>query len=304
MLLLLRWVCAWLSQNQVSSPPLNTSVRRTIAICWLGCRNFLLLLAFAVVPYIVGLTAVSVSTPTIAAELAEIQQRGKLIVAVKENLRPLGFRDPQGNLQGFEIDIARRLAEELLGSPDAVEWQPVTNQERLEAVIEGNVDIAVARVTVTASRSRIVDFSPYYYLDGTGLVTKASVQQLSDLAFSKIAVLKDSSTVAVIKYQLPTAHLIGVDSYQEALRLLETEQADAFAGDQSVLTGWVQEYPQYRLLPERLSGEALSVVMPKGLQYVELRTRIDKAIARWQKSGWLQQRAAYWGLPLYNDSIQ
>ncbi|MGL5192033.1 MAG: transporter substrate-binding domain-containing protein, partial [Chroococcales cyanobacterium] len=52
-----------------------------------------------------------------AAELAEIQQRGQLIVAVKDNVRPMGFRAGNGNLQGFEIDIARRLAQELLGSP-------------------------------------------------------------------------------------------------------------------------------------------------------------------------------------------
>ena len=236
--------------------------------------------------------------PLPVAQLEDIKERGKLIVAVKDNVRPLGFTDPQGNLQGLEIDIAKRLAAELLGSADAVILQPVTNQERLEAVTQGVVDIAVARVTVTESRARIVDFSPTYYLDGTGLVTnKPSVQQLGDLALGKIAVLESSGTIAVIKYRLPSAQLIGVDSYQEALSLLEAGSVDAFASDRSVLAGWVQEYPQYRLLPERLSGEALAVAMPKGLQYVELRRRIEEAISRWQESGWLQERAEYWGLP-------
>jgi polar amino acid transport system substrate-binding protein len=127
----------------------------------------------------IGLVGVSLvaPAPVWSAELKEIEQRGQLIVAVKDNLRPLGFRDATGNLQGLEIDIAKRLAEELLGKPDAVVLQPVKNIDRLNVVLEGKVDLAIARVTATASRSRLVDLSRPYYLDGTGLVTKdASIQ--------------------------------------------------------------------------------------------------------------------------------
>lgn len=238
------------------------------------------------------------SASAFAAELEEIVQRGKLIVAVKDNLRPLGFYGDRDNLQGLEIDIARRLAEELVGSAEAVVLKPISNQNRLQAVLDKEVDLVIARVTATPSRSRLVDLSDYYYLDGTGLVTKnSSVRQLSDLKTRKIAVLKNSSTIAVIRAELSDAQLIGVNSYQEALTLLETQKADAFAADNSVLSGWVQEYPQYRQLPVRLSGDALCIVLPKGLQYTSLRDRVNDAIARWQKSGWLRERANYWGLP-------
>ena len=241
---------------------------------------------------------VSLVAPASSAELKEIEQRGKLIVAVKDNLRPLGFRDANGNLQGLEIDIAKRLAEELLGKPDAVVLQPVTNRDRLNIVLEGKVDLAIARVTATNSRSRIVDLSRPYYLDGTGLVTKdASIAQLNDVATKTIAVLKGASTIPLVKYSLPAAKLVGVDSYEEARSLLENGRANAFAADTSVLAGWVQEYPQYRMLAVQLSAEALCVVMPKGLQYIQLQDRVNQAIARWQASGWLAERAAAWGLP-------
>ena len=237
-------------------------------------------------------------SPAVAAELEEILKRGQLMIAVKDNVRPLGFSDQEGELQGLEIDLARRLAQELLGDPQAVIFQPVSNQKRLQIVIDGDVDLAIARVTVTASRNRLVDFSPYYYLDGTGLVIKQSyLQGLQGLARGKIAVLKSSSTIAVIRAQFPQAQLIGVNSYQEALRLLENNAVDAFAGDNSILAGWVQDYPSYRQLPVRLSGEALGVVMPKGLKYASLRDRVNQAIVRWQKSGWLRERATFWGLP-------
>ncbi|MEH1934900.1 MAG: transporter substrate-binding domain-containing protein [Nostoc sp.] len=233
-----------------------------------------------------------------AAQMPEIQQRGYLTVAVKDNLRPLGFRDASGNLQGLEIDLAQRLAVDLVGKAEAVKFKPVANRDRLSVVLDKKVDFAIARVTATESRSRIVSFSVPYYLDSTVLVTKdASVQQLSDLAKRKIAVLNNSSTIAKVRYYVPNAELVGVNSYDEAREGIESNAAVAFAADASVLSGWVQQYPQYRLLPTKLSTEPLSVVMPKGLQYDELRRNVNQAIARYLEEGWLQQRSQYWGLP-------
>ena len=233
----------------------------------------------------------------VASELAEIQARGKFKVAVKDNLRPLSFTNESGNLTGLEIDIARKLAEEILGDSQAVKFIPVSNESRLQVVLDGEVDITIARVAVTTSRSRIVDFSRYYYLDGTGVVTKDSqITQIRNLTDARIAVLENSATIAVIRHKLPNANLIGVSSYQEALELIEANLADAFAGDRSVLTGWTQEHPTYNLLPERLSGAALAIVMPKGLQYQKLRSKINRVMSDWQKSGWLQERIEFWQL--------
>ena len=247
----------------------------------------------------IALLATTISTPQliVAEEWSEIKSRGELKVAVKDNLRPLGFTDEDGNLVGLEIDLARKLAEELLGDAEAVEFVPVTNKERLQVVLNDEVDIAIARVSITTPRARIVDFSPHYYLDGTGIITKnTEIENIGGLTHGKIAVLKNSATIAVVRNKLPNATLIGADSYQEALKLIETKQADAFAGDRSVLKGWIQEYSDYKLLPERLSGVALAIAMPKGLQYKELRSQVNQAIASWKKSGWLQERIEYWGL--------
>lgn len=229
--------------------------------------------------------------------LPAIKSNEKFKIAIKDNVRPLGFRDTDGKLAGLEIDIAHKLAEEILGDQSAVELLPVNNQNRLRVVLEDKVDLAIARVGVTAPRSRVVDFSRHYYLDGTGIVTKnLAIKNLNSLTKSTIVVLKNSATIAVIRYKLPHATLIGVSSYNQALQLIETQQADAFASDRSILTGWIQEYPDYKLLPERLSGSALAIVMPKGLQYKELRSKINQAIAGWQKSGWLAERIKFWEL--------
>lgn len=233
-----------------------------------------------------------------AAEMPEIQQRGYLNIAVKNNLRPLGFTDVSGKLQGLEIDLAVKLSQDLLGKENAVKLKPVANSDRMTVVLNNQVDLTIARVTATSSRARLVSFSVPYYFDGTVLLTKdASAQRMTDFAKRKIAVLKKSSTIAEVKYYIPTAELVGVNSYEEARSLLEKNNCDAFAADASVLSGWVQQYSGYRLLSTKLSTQPLSVVMPKGLQYDELRQRVNEAIARYIANGWLTERIKYWGLP-------
>ncbi|MBW4628398.1 MAG: transporter substrate-binding domain-containing protein [Brasilonema octagenarum HA4186-MV1] len=274
---------------------MDIGCNRSKAGCWLHLlisAVIFLFLTFSIVT--VADTQLSASA---AEEMPEIQRRGYIRIAVKDNLPPLGFRDTNGNLQGLEIDLAKALAADLLGKADAVKLQPVANGDRLSAVLDHKVDLAIARVTATASRSRLVSFSVPYYFDGTVLVTKNTFfQRLSDLSKRKVAVLNNSSTIADVRYYIPNAELVGVDSYQAAFTLLENNSADAFAADASVLSGWVQQYPQYRLLSAKLSTQPLSVVMPKGLQYDPLRRKVNQAIARYINSGWLKQRATYWGL--------
>ena len=235
----------------------------------------------------------------IAVELSEIRDRGHIVVAVKDNRAPLGFLDADGNYAGYEIEIARRLAKELIGDETAVQFVPVRNVERLDAVISERVDIAIAAVTLTEARRRIVDFSYPYYLDGTAFVSLSSeVAALEDLRFGKIAVLDRSSSVPHVRYILPGAQLVGVSSYAEGRALLASGEADAFAGDASVLAGWLQSSREpYRLLPNLLSADPLAVVIPKGDRHDELREEINAALRRWYQEGWLQSRADYWGLP-------
>ncbi|WP_414755739.1 transporter substrate-binding domain-containing protein [Anabaena sp. CCY 9910] len=260
---------------------------------WQIISRLHLILSAIIICFMISATGLAAS----AAELPEIQRRGYITIAVKDNLPLLGFKDANGNLQGLEIDLAKRLAADLLGNADAVKLQPVNNRDRLAVVFNHQVDLAIARVTATESRSRLVSFSVPYYMDGTYLITKdATVQQIHDLAKRKIAVLNNSSTIAEVRYYIPSAELVGVNSYQEAQAAIENNSVAAFAADGSLLSGWVRDNPQYRLLPTKLSTAPLSVVMPKGLQYDELRREVNEAIARYIAQGWLKERISHWSI--------
>jgi len=234
--------------------------------------------------------------------LRQISHRGTLIVGVKENLPPLGYRDSQNQLQGLEIEITRQLAVELLGADATVEFKPLLNQDRLAALLNGEVDLLVARLSVTEARLRLVEFSSPYYIDGTAFLTPASStpehqMRLDDLRQQSVAVLNGSDTIPTVRSLLPDLQLQGVDSYVEAQTLLDAGAVAAIAADASVLTGLTQENPNYALIPTLISAEALGIAMPKGQQYQDLHQQVNQIVERWQTNGWLRQQIAKAGLP-------
>jgi len=238
-----------------------------------------------------------------SAELEQIKKRGYLTIAVKNNLPPLAVQDEESNWYGLEIDIARRLAEEIFGTDTAVKFIPVLNQNRLQVVIDDKVDLTIAHVTANASRYRVVDFSSNYYLDGTGILSSKnnSGNSLTPDSSQKIAVLEGSSAIAVLRNNLPNLQLIGIKTYEEGLNLIRQGTVSGLAGDITVLVGLSQKAPQFKLLNSIYGGYPLAIVMPKGLQYQELRDKINTIMRDLKAEGWLKERAKYWGLPTFDD---
>ncbi len=244
------------------------------------------------------LTLLLVPSTTIAAPLNEIIQRGRLIVAVKDNLAPLGYRDANGTLQGFEIAIAKRLAKDLLGSEQAVVLQPVPNTARLTAVTSGVVDLAIADLTLTENRMRLASFSEPYYRNGTGILTQnPKWNTLQTLYRQTVAVLQPSITLPYLKSALPKARLVGVSSYAAGQKLLETAQVQAMVGDRLILSSLARRNSQYLFFSTSLTVQPLAIALPKGVQYEPLRLRINAAIRQWQQEGWLEAQRQTWGLP-------
>jgi polar amino acid transport system substrate-binding protein len=227
--------------------------------------------------------------PVEAADLERIRQRGWLLVGVLECLPPLACRNAAGEWQGFEVDLARQLAKDLLGAENAVRFTPLRTTQRLEAVIEGQVDLAIAQVGITPSRQRVVRFSPPYYFDATGLLA-APVTRLPDRP--SVAVLQGSRSLETLRASALPFALVPVPDYATARQQLESAQVQAIAADVTVLVGWQQAHPAWTLLPQRLG-----IVTAKGRESDALATVIDRTVRRWQASGQLQTWARRWGLP-------
>jgi polar amino acid transport system substrate-binding protein len=231
-------------------------------------------------------------TPWASAHpLERVKQSGKIKVAISA-------LQPMNRLQGFELDLVHKLAEELFGNAQALELLPARSEERLAWVEEERADMAIAQVSVTPERTKIVDFSLFYYRGGQGFVfsQKMPIQRLSDLKNRKVAVLEKSSSALLLAALLPEAIQVPVMTYQQGFEQVLTGSAQVFTADDHVLLEWLADHPNYRLLPQRMGSYSFAIALPKGLASASWRTWVQSALEKLDRSGWLEERKKHWQL--------
>lgn len=245
--------------------------------------------------------------PGNTADLQTIRDRGFLSVAVHGDRYPLSFRDAAGHWSGFEVEIAQTLALELLGKRDAVKFVSVVNSDRLRVVADGQVDLAIAAITATPSRSRWVAFSAPYYYERSAIVVHDSLPQnrpsqntlvrtIGDLRGQSVAVLKNSSAMDALMSERLGLILVEVESYADGWSKLRSGQVQALVGDRVMVLGAMRKDADLRLLRDEFGLYPMAIAMPKGAQYASFREKVQDVVDRWQRSGWLQEQWQRWNL--------
>lgn len=131
-------------------------------------------LIFAAAALAVAVTAQSADPDA----LERIKQSGKLVVGVKVDYRPFGYRNEKGEMLGLEHDLAADIANRLsaqLGKKIEVEKVVVTAQNRMQFLQQGRIDFMIATMNDTPERRKIIDIiEPNYYASGVNLLTRKS----------------------------------------------------------------------------------------------------------------------------------
>ncbi|MEV0924048.1 glutamate ABC transporter substrate-binding protein [Streptomyces spongiicola] len=98
--------------------------------------------------------------------IEEIKQRGRLIVGIDQNSYRWGYRRADGGLEGFDIDLSRAIARDILGDPEKIVFRAVPTNQRIAALDNGTVDLVVRTMTINCARIRQVAFSTAYFRTG------------------------------------------------------------------------------------------------------------------------------------------
>ena len=159
-----------------------------------------------------------------------IKKRGYIVVGVRSDTRPFGFRDLDGRFQGFDIDLARAIAKHILADPNAVEFIPVTASDRISTLNSGKIDMLIATFSVTDLRRYVVDFSKPYYMAGQAILVRnddeiSSVKQLNG---RRIIAVYGSTGEDSVKMNAPEAIIIG-GGIASAFPLFETAMRQSLA---------------------------------------------------------------------------
>ena len=103
----------------------------------------------------------------------KVLERGKVVVGVKADYKPWGFRDTSGNLVGMEIDMAQDVADAL---GVELELVPVQSSNRMQFLQQGKIDLMIATMSDRADRRKVVGIpEPNYYTSGTNVLAKQGV---------------------------------------------------------------------------------------------------------------------------------
>lgn len=215
---------------------------------------------------------------TASNDLQVIKERGKVIIGVRDDTKPFGYRDENGNLVGFEVDLAKMIAGYLLGDPSKVEFVVVKANDRIGKLNTKRVDFLIATMTVTQQRMKVVDFSNSYFVAGQAVMipTHSQYTSFNELADKRLIVVYGTTGEKSLRNVYPAAKIFAYKSYSEAFEALQKDEADAIVADDTVLLGYVLDHRTVKLLNKRYSREPYAIAFRQGKASQSLRFEVNE----------------------------
>ena len=180
---------------------------------------------------------------------------------------PFGYVDEHGEVQGYDVYFAKRIAKDLLGSEDDVEFIYVEAANRVEYLKAGKVDIILANFTVTDERKEQVDFALPYMKVALGVVSpeESLVTDAEELKGKKLIVVKGTTAETYFTEKYPDITLVKFDEYQEAYDALLDGRGDAFSTDNTEVLAWAIRNKGYTVGIESLGSlDTIAPAVQKG----------------------------------------
>lgn len=130
--------------------------------------------------------------------LAAVKDRGKVVVGVNNALPGFGYVNEEGKYEGFDVDFGKALAAAIFDDPNAIEFRPLSADERFTALQSGDIDVLIRNTTWTTSRDTDngANFGPVTFYDGQGIMVpkKSGIKSLKDLEGARIGVQTGTTT--------------------------------------------------------------------------------------------------------------
>ena len=225
-----------------------------------------------------------------------IKRRGTLVVGVKADYKPFGFRDPSGAIIGLEPDLAADVAKRL---GVKLELVPVISANRIEFLQQGKVDLLIATISDKPERRRVVQaIDPQYYSDFVNvLLPKTS--NITDWAQLKGKPLCATSGAWYNKEVARTygPEIVAFDGSEKPLFALKQGNCLGYLYDQSMLQGKLldEDWKAAYALPLKgiLDAPWIMAVAPGN---TTLQAMVEGTTRDWMKTGLIVDEETKWGI--------
>lgn len=229
--------------------------------------------------------------------LQKVKESGKLVLGLDDTFAPMGFRDEEGNIVGFDIDLAKevanRLGVELVAKP--VDWSSV-----VLSLKKGDVDVVWNGFAINETRKEQVNFTKPYLNNRLMIVKnadRADIKTKDDLKGKIVGVQSGSSNYETLVNDPVSKEIKEIrqyDSYVNAFLDLEAKRIDAVIVDEIVARYYIsKENADFTLLEDKpITSQYLSVGLRK--TDTELLNAIDKALDDMRADGKAAEISTKW----------
>lgn len=219
--------------------------------------------------------------------LDNIKKRGVLRAGVKDLTPGFALADIKtGEISGYDVDIVRAIARNLDVRLEIVPIGGQQEEERIDLLTEGKVDIVAATMTKTSERQTRIDFSYTYFITPQKfLVRKGTVQRLSDLKYKKIGTVDKTTSLKNVRKALPSAKIELFSDYVPAFLALQNNEIFAVTTDEAILMGILSKAEEgvYEIPKVSISKEPYSLGIRKG--HKSLLHFVNQTLLEMEKSG-------------------
>jgi polar amino acid transport system substrate-binding protein len=240
--------------------------------------------------------ATLVAGPALAGNLKDVKERGTLVVGVKADYKPFGFRDPSGAIVGIEPDLAADLAKRL---GVKLEMVPVVSANRMQFLQQGKIDLIVATMSDKPERRKVVEaVDPPYYSDAVNVLAakRAKLKTWEDLKDKPVCATTGAwyNKDVAQKYG---AKIVAFDGSDKPLFALKQGNCVGYLYDQTFIQG--------KLLDDEWKGDyempLQGVMETPWIMAVapgddDLRDFVSKATIEWMKDGTIINLEKKWGI--------
>lgn len=249
-------------------------------------------------------TEKNTESSTTASSIEQIKKNGVVRIGVFSDKPPFGYLDAQGKNQGFDVEIAKHVAKDLLGDENKVQFVLTEAANRVEYLKANKVDIIFANFTVTPERKEVVDFSKPYLKVALGVVSPKSkpITDIAQLKDQTLLVNKGTTADSFFTKSHPEIKLQKYEQNTETFDALKDGRGVALAHDNLLVLAWAKENPNYTVGITSLGQhDLIAPAVKKGDK--ELLDWLNKDLEKLSKEGVIQQAYEKTLKPVYGDTI-
>ena len=218
-----------------------------------------------------------------------------LIIGIDDKFAPMGFRDEDNEIVGFDIDYAKAAAEKM---GVEVEFQPIDWKTKETELSSGRIDLIWNGYTITDERKAKVLFTNPYLKNAQVVVTltDSKLSKLDDLAGKVVGLQSLSSASDALNANPVKSKIKTVTEYSDnvlALSDLKAGRLDAVVIDEVVINYYMaKEKDAFKVLDESLAPEEYGVGVKKGNE--ELLNKLQKALDEMNEDGTAAEISKKW----------